>query len=93
MKIMATYFQSSPHDRLTSRVRVVELLVPVGQQGVALTHYFTDQLGGVRAMQPGLTSRCIHMGVGSEEWHVSPCLVPTHQELSAWIVEETTNVG
>lgn len=33
------------------------------------------------------------MGMGSKEWHISPSLVPTHQQLSAWSIEKTTNVS
>lgn len=72
---------------------MVELLVPEGQEGVTLTHNITDQRGMKWTVQPGLTARCVHVGVGPEEWHVSPSLVPTHQQISAWSIEETTNIG
>lgn len=72
---------------------MVELLVPVGQEDVALAHHLTDQRCVDWTMQPGLAARCVHVGVGPEEWHVSPGLVPTHQQLSAWSVEETANVS
>lgn len=72
---------------------MVELLVPVGQEGVALAHNITDQRGVRRTVQPGLTARRVHVGVGPEEWHVRPSLVPTQQQVSAWSVEETADIG
>lgn len=83
----------SPHDGLPSRVRVVELLVPEGQKGIALTDNLTDNGGVFCTVQPGLAARRVHVGVGPEERHVTPSLVPTHQQLGTRSVEETTDVS
>lgn len=72
---------------------MVELLVPEGQKGVALTDNVTDNGGVFCTVQPGLTARRVHVGVGPEERHVTPSLVPTHQQLGARSVEETTDVS
>lgn len=72
---------------------VVELLVPEGQEDVALAYDVTDQLCVVRAVQPGLAAGRVHVGVGSEEGHERTSLVPTHQQLSARSVEEAANVS
>lgn len=92
---MQTVFpaQCSPHDGLSSLVCVVEQLVPVGQEGVALAHHLTNQCCVFWAKQPGLAAGCVQVGVGSEERLVRPGLVPTHQQLSARRLEETTNVS
>lgn len=87
------YFHYSPHDRLARRVRVVELLVPEGQECVALSHNVTDQFGVVETVQPGLTAGCVHVGVGSKERHERTSLVPTHQQLRAWSVEEAADIS
>lgn len=84
---------SSPHDGLSSAVCVVELLVPVRQEGVALAHRFTDQRRVFRTKQPGLAAGGVQVGVGPEEGLVRPSLVPTHQQLGARRLEETTNVS
>lgn len=83
----------SPHDRLSSAVGLVELLVPVGQEGVALTNCFTNQCCVFWTKQPGLTTGCVQVGMSPEEWLVRPRLVPTHQQLSARGLEETTNIS
>lgn len=95
MKTSHTKFpaQPSPHDGLSGLVCVVELLVPVRQEGVALAHRLTDQCCVFRSKQPRLTARCVQVGVGPKEWLVCPSLVPTHQQLSAWRLEEATNVS
>lgn len=72
---------------------VVELLVPVGQEGVPLANSFTDQRCVFWAKQPGLTAGGVQVGVGPEERLVRPRLVPTHQQLSARSLEETTDVS
>ena len=84
---------SSPHDRVSSLFCVVELLVPVGQEGVALAHRFPDQRCVLWTKQPGLTARCVKVGMGSEERLVRPCLVPTNQQLRVWGLEETAYVS
>lgn len=86
-------FYSSPHDRLASLVRVVELLIPEGQESVALSYNVTDHFGVVKTMQPGLAAGCVHVGVGSKEWHERTGLVPTHQQLTSWSVEEAANIS
>lgn len=83
----------SPHDRLSSAVCVVELLVPVWQQCVALAHSFTDQRCVIGTKEPRLTARSIKVGVGPKEWLISSSLVPTHKQLSAWRLEEATNIS
>lgn len=88
-----TSFYYSPHDRLASLVRVVELLIPEREEDVALSYNVTDQFGVVKAMQPRLTAGCVHVGVGSKEWHERTSLVPTHQQFSAWSVEEAANIS
>lgn len=88
-----TSFYYSPHDRLASLVRVVELLIPEGQESVALSYNVSDQFGVVKTMQPGLAAGCVHVGVGSKEWHERTGLVPTHQQFSAWSVEEAANIS
>lgn len=82
-----------PHDRLASLVGVVELLIPVGQEDVALSYNVTDHFGVVKTMQPRLAAGCVHVGVGSKEWHERTGLVPTHQQFSAWSVEEAANIS
>lgn len=82
-----------PHDGLSGVVSGIELLVPVGQEGVALAHSFTDQGCVFWAKQPGLAAGCVQVGVGPEEWLVRPRLVPTHQQLGARRLEETSNVS
>lgn len=84
---------SSPHDGLPGAVSVVELQVPVGQQGVALAHGFTDQRRVFWTEQPGLAAGGVQVGVGPEEGLVRSCLVPTHQQLRVRGLEETTNVS
>lgn len=74
-------------------MRVVELLIPEGQESVALAHNVTDQLGVVQAVQPGLAAWCVHVGVGSEERHKGTGLVPAHQQFSAWSVEEAADIS
>jgi len=83
----------SPHDGLSCAVCVVELLVPVGQQGVALAYRFTDQSRVFRTKQPGLSAGGVQVCVGPEERLVRSSLVPTHQQLGARRLEETTNVS
>lgn len=85
--------QSSPHDGLSSLVCLVELLVPVGQEGVALAHRFTDQRCVFRTEQPGLAAGCVQVSVGPEERLVSARLVPTHKQLSAGRLEESTDIS
>lgn len=85
--------QFSPHDGLASGVRVVEHLVPEGQEGVALTNNVTNHVGVFGTVQPRLTPRRVHVGVGPEEGHVAPSLVPAHQQLRARSVEEAADVG
>lgn len=82
-----------PHDRLASLVGVVELLIPVGQEDVALSYNVTDHFGVVKTMQPRLAAGCVHVGVGSKEWHERTGLVPTHQQFSAWSVKEAANIS
>ena len=84
---------SSPHDGLSGAVGVVELLVPVRQERVALAHSFTDQSCVLWPKQPGLTARRVQVGMGPEKWLVSPGLVPTHQQISARRLEETSDVS
>lgn len=74
-------------------MRVVELLVPEGQEGVALSDNVTDQLGVVETVEPGLTAGRVHVGVGSKERHERTSLVPTHQQLRAWSVEEAADIS
>lgn len=74
-------------------MRVVELLIPEGQESVALSHDVADQPGVVQAVQPGLAAGRVHVGVGSEERHERTGLVPAHQQLSAWSVEEAANIS
>lgn len=74
-------------------MRVVELLIPEGQEDIALSYNVTDQFGVVNAMQPRLAAGCVHVGVGSKEWHERTSLVPTHQQFSAWSVEEAANIS
>lgn len=59
-------------------MRVVELLIPVGQEDVALSYNVTDELGVVEPLEPRLAAWCVHVGVGSKEWHERTGLVPTH---------------
>lgn len=84
---------SSPHDGLSGTIRLVEQLVPVGQERVALTHSFADQSCVFWTKQPRLTARGVQVSVGPEERLVSPCLVPAHQQLGARSLEETTDIG
>lgn len=74
-------------------VGVVEQLVPVRQEGVALANGLTDQSRVFRAEQPGLTAGRVQVGVGPEERLVSPRLVPAHQQLGAGRLKESTDVG
>lgn len=74
-------------------MRVVEHLVPEGQEGVALTYDVTNHGGVFGTVQPGLTARRVHVGVGPEERHVATSLVPAHQQLRAGSVEEAPDVG
>lgn len=93
----------SPHDRLASVVGVVEELVPVGQQGVALSHGFTDQCCVLRTKEPWLTPRRVQVSVGPEERLIGTSLIPAHQQLRigrfeeapdiSWVIEERTNRG
>lgn len=71
----------------------VEQLVPVGQEGVALAHGFTDQCSVFWTKQPGLAAGRVQMGMGSIEWLVSTRLVPTHKQFSAGRLEEATDVS
>lgn len=84
---------SSPHDGLPGAVRVVEHLVPVGQERVALTHHFADQSRVFWTEQPRLATGGVQVGVGPEERLVSPRLVPAHQQLGARGLEETADIG
>lgn len=84
---------SLPHDRLASALGVVELQVPVGQKGVALTHSLPDESCVVRAKKPGLPPRGVQVGVGTEEGLVGPRLVPTHQQLRTGSLKETPHVS
>lgn len=86
-------FLPSPHDGLSGAVCGVELLVPVGQEGVALAHCIADQRRVFWAKQPGLAAGCVQVGVGPEERLVGSSLVPTHQQLSARSLEEATDVS
>lgn len=88
-----TSFYYSPHDRLASLVRVVELLIPEGQEDIALSYNVTDQFGVVRTLQPRLAAGCVHVCVGSKERHERTGLVPTHQQFSAWSIEEAANIS
>lgn len=72
---------------------MVELLVPEGQEDVALSYDVTDQFGVVCTVQPGLAAGRVHVGVGSEERHERTSLVPTHQQLGARSVEEAANIS
>lgn len=72
---------------------MVELLVPEGQEGVALSYNVTDQFGVVETVQPGLPAGGVHVGVGSKERHERTSLVPTHQQLRAWSVEEAADIS
>ncbi len=83
----------SPHDWLSSLVCMVEQLVPVRQEGIALAYSLTDQCSVFWTKQPGLAARRVQVGVGPEERLVRSCLIPTHQQLSAWRLEKTTNVS
>lgn len=84
---------SSPHDGLSGAVCMIEQLVPVGQECVALTHCCTDQGGVFWTKQPGLAAGSVQVGVGPEERLVRPCLVPTHQQLAARSLEEASDIG
>lgn len=83
----------SPHDRLSSAVCLVELLVPVRQESVALAHCITDQRHVFWTKQPGLTARSIQVGVCPKERLIGSSLVPTHQQLRARGLEEATNIS
>lgn len=74
-------------------MRVVELLVPEGQEDVALSYNVTDQFSIFNTVQPGLAAGCVHVGMGSEEGHERTSLVPTHQQVRARSVEEATNIS
>lgn len=84
---------SSPHDGLSSVFCVVELLVPVGHEGVALAHRFTDQRRVLWTKQPGLAAGRVQVGVGPEEWLVCPRLVPAHEQLRARRLEEAAHIS
>ena len=72
---------------------VVEQLVPVGQQGVALTHRLPDQRRVLGPKQPGLPPGRVQVGVGTEERLVRPRLVPANQQLRAGRLKEPAHVG
>lgn len=83
---------SSPHDRLPSLVCVVELLVPVGEEGVALAYGFTDECRVFGTKQPGLTPRCIQVGVCPKERLIRPRLIPSDQQLRARSLKEAAHI-
>lgn len=85
--------QRPPHDGLSGLVGVVELLVPVGQQGVALAHRLADQGRVLGAEEPGLSAGGVQVGVRPEERLVRPRLVPAHQQLGARGLEEAADVS
>lgn len=92
-RILRILHPQRSHDGLARVVGVVEQLVPVGQEGVTLADSLPDQSSVFWAKQPGLPAWGVQMGMGPEEGLVSPCLVPTHQELSTGRLEETTHIS
>lgn len=82
-----------PHNRLASPVCIVELLVPVGQQSIALTDSIPDDSSVLRAKQPRLTSGGVQVGMCTKERLVGASLVPTHQQLSTGGLKEASNIS
>lgn len=72
---------------------MIELLVPVRQEGIALADNFPDESSILGAKQPRLTSGGVQVGVCTEEGLVGASLVPTHQQLSTGGLKEATNIS
>lgn len=82
-----------PHDRLAGLVCMVELLVPVGQESIALADNIPDNSSVLRAKQPRLTSGSVQVSMCTEERLVGASLVPAHQQLSTGSLKEATNIS
>lgn len=74
-------------------MRLVEQRIQIGQEGVALSDGFPDQLSVLFSKQPGFSPLGVHGSVASEEGLVSSSLIPTHQQLCLRIANEAAHIS
>ena len=67
-----------PHDGLGSHVCRVEQRIPVGQEGITLSHGFSDGPGVLLSEEPGFSSLGVHGGMATEKGLIGSSLVPPH---------------
>lgn len=82
-----------PHDRLAGPVRMVELLVPVRQESIALADSISDKSSVLRTKQPRFTSGGVQVGMCTKERLVGTSLIPSHKQLSSGGLKEATNIS
>lgn len=57
---------------------LVEQRIQIGQQSVALSDGFSDEVGVLLLTQPGFSPLGVHGGMATEERLVGPSLVPAN---------------